>query len=113
MASSFGARALRSLRRRLLEHGAASLPKTWQRQYIVQRILATPPWADMSAVRALYREAQRLTAAGTPHVVDHEIPLNHPYVCGLHIAENMRVVPWATNAWKSNRWHPDQTEMNL
>ena len=65
---------------------------------------AMPPWADRSAIRAMYREAKRLTKlTGEMHVVDHIAPLDGKIVCGLHIAQNMRVIHWRDNAKKS--WH--------
>ena len=42
---SFGCRPLRAMRARLLRAGRAVLPPSWNRQWIVRRILATPPWA--------------------------------------------------------------------
>ncbi|PQV51017.1 hypothetical protein [Paraburkholderia sp. BL21I4N1] len=65
---------------------------------------ATPPWADMEQIRALYREAARLTReTGELHVVDHIVPLAGKLVCGLHVHWNMRVLHWRENAVKS--WH--------
>lgn len=109
---SFGGRACRAIRERLLKHGVASLPKGWQRAWIVQRILATPPWADMAEIREVYREAAAKTRlTGEQHVVDHIVPLNHPRVCGLHVAWNLEAVPYARNARKSNYWCPEQSDL--
>jgi hypothetical protein len=109
-AGSFGARACRALRVRLLEHGRDSLPHSFATSnWIVQRILATPPWADMGAIRDVYREAERLTQlTGTPHQVDHIVPLNHPRVCGLHVDWNLRAIKAAPNMGKGNYWCPEQ-----
>lgn len=41
---SFGARACRSMRTKILDHGWSALPVSWRRKWMVQRILATPPW---------------------------------------------------------------------
>lgn len=64
----------------------------------------TPPWADLSAIRAIYAERERIEAAtGIPHHVDHIIPLRGTHVSGLHIAANLRVIPAAENLAKGNR----------
>jgi len=63
------------------------------------RILATPPWVDMRAISDVYQLARR-----TNGTVDHEVPLNHPRVCGLHVPWNLRVVPAKTNFSKGNAW---------
>jgi hypothetical protein len=73
----------------------------------------TPPWADMQAVRALKREAQRLTRlTGELYVVDHVVPLIGKFngihvVNGLHWEGNMRIVHWRENASKLNWEWPD------
>ena len=81
-----------------------------RRSYIVACVVAAVPWpGEREAIAALRDEARRLTlATGTRHVLDHIVPLCHPYVCGLHVSANLRPIPWAVNAYKSNRWSPDQ-----
>lgn len=64
----------------------------------------TPMWADLAAIRLIYLEAERVTAAtGTPHHVDHFIPLQGRSVCGLHCEANLRVVTKRENLEKSNK----------
>lgn len=68
---------------------------------------ALPSWADGAAIQAIYAEARRLTVeTGVPHHVDHEIPLVHPLVCGLHVEHNLRAIPGSMNRAKSNRFEP-------
>ncbi|WP_175982579.1 hypothetical protein [Caballeronia zhejiangensis] len=109
---SFGARACRAIRVRLLRDGLEALPKSWRRNWIAQRIIATPPWADMRLVRNVYDEAARLTwQTGIEHHVDHIVPLNHPRVCGLRVHYNLRALPAKVNGAKSNNWCPEQMEL--
>ena len=60
--------------------------------------LATPAWADMDAIRAIYAEAQRLGMH-----VDHIEPLRGRNVCGLHVANNLRLLAPLDNLKKGNR----------
>lgn len=108
-AGTFGARPCWSIRKRLLRDGEAALPRSWRRSWIIARIKATPPWADFVAIKAIYAEAQhRADTTGVPHEVDHEIPLQHPNICGLHVATNLVIRTAKQNSAKSNRWNPDQ-----
>lgn len=103
------------LRRRILSGNVPEwLERHPRKSYITAAVIQSPEWVDRSALRALRDEARRLTAAtGVRHVLDHIIPLNHPYVCGLHVPWNLRPVPWASNAAKGNKFSPDQLELPL
>ena len=69
---------------------------------------ATPSWADLTSVRAFYREAKRLTQeTGELHVVDHIVSKINPLVCGLHVSANLQVLHWRVNTQKANLWWPD------
>lgn len=69
-----------------------------------------PAWADQTAISSIYAEAVALTArTGIAHHVDHCIPLKGRLVSGLHVAENLRAVPWIDNLRKSNRHDPGET----
>jgi hypothetical protein len=85
---------------------ARSAAKTMR--YYARKLKATPCWADIRAIDAVYEEAARRTAAtGVPHHVDHIVPLQGREVCGLHVAWNLRVIPARDNRRKSNRLIPD------
>ena len=65
--------------------------------------LVTPKWADKNAIKEFYKEAKRLTKeTGIAYHVDHIVPLRHPLVCGLHVENNLRVIPYFENNQKSN-----------
>ena len=80
--------------------------------YIRQCVLSFPPWVDRKALRRLWEECRRLEVeTGIKHVLDHKVPLKHPYVCGLTVPWNLRVVPKTCNDSKGNKWHQDQYEL--
>lgn len=65
----------------------------------------TPPWADLSKIRAVYRAAQaKSLATGIQYHVDHEIPLRGKRVSGLHVENNLCLLPGSENISKGNRW---------
>ena len=63
---------------------------------------ATPPWVDRQEIKYIYT-----LAAERSLVVDHIVPLNHKLVCGLHVPENLRCIPMALNASKSNKFNQE------
>jgi hypothetical protein len=63
----------------------------------------TPAWANKEAIKDIYNEAKKLTLeTGIRYQVDHIIPVRHPLVCGLHVENNLRVLPADDNNQKSN-----------
>lgn len=81
-------------------------------QYLIACALSCAPWADRAELKALQREAKRITReTGVRHVVDHRIPVTHPRVCGLTVPLNMQIIHWRANAVKSNHWCPEQESL--
>ena len=60
---------------------------------------AQPLWANVDDILSVYQEAKYMGLE-----VDHEIPLNHPLVCGLHVWDNLQLLSRSENASKSNRF---------
>ncbi|MEX0827643.1 MAG: helix-turn-helix domain-containing protein [Haliea sp.] len=93
-----------------------SAPYNFQRrrEYYVQKALRStmrsrglcaPPWADRNAIREIYEEARRISReTGTAHHVDHVIPICGETVCGLHVPENMQILPASENIKKRNKF---------
>lgn len=71
------------------------------KRYLSALKRATPPWADMKAIKAVYAEAKRLGMT-----VDHYWPLRNAKFCGLHVETNLRIISMAENAKKKNK-RPD------
>lgn len=73
-----------------------------------------PAWADRKAMTHVYRTRARLKAeTGVRYSVDHVVPVNHPLVCGLHVHNNLQLLPLADNVRKSNNWWPDMWGQQL
>jgi hypothetical protein len=72
-----------------------------------QKLRATPPWANLDAIEAIYAEARRLTAeTGIEHHVDHIYPLKSKWTCGLHCEANLQILVGPENLSKSNQTWP-------
>ena len=94
----------RLLRRRNYERNkAAYIAANAARKAAKKRAL--PLWADLVTIRALYAEAEaKSLETGIQHHVDHIIPLKGKNVCGLHVENNLRVVPALINLRKHSRF---------
>lgn len=69
-----------------------------------EKLKAIPPWANLEEIKKFYKEAKILTkSTGQKHHVDHIIPLRGKEVSGLHVENNLRVIPSIENMVKSNK----------
>lgn len=73
---------------------------------------ALAPWADLTAIRAIYAEATRLTKeTGIRHEVDHIYPLQGETCCGLHVENNLQILTKTENIRKKNRMPEEYAAM--
>ena len=64
---------------------------------------ATPPWADLEAIKEFYTKREQLTKdTGVLHHVDHIVPLNGVEVRGLHCENNLQILTASENLSKYN-----------
>lgn len=79
----------------------AAAKTAYRRSMILQ---ATPPWANIDKIRAVYAEAARRTREdGVTYHVDHIEPLKGRYSRGLHVHWNLQILTAAENCRKSNK----------
>jgi uncharacterized Zn finger protein (UPF0148 family) len=65
---------------------------------------AVPLWADADITKSLYHLARIYTdALGNEIHVDHIVPLQSDFVCGLHWHGNLQLLPGLENRMKSNQ----------
>ncbi|NTF54936.1 hypothetical protein G6L12_08520 [Agrobacterium rhizogenes] len=72
------------------------------------KLMATPSWADLSEIKKIYEDCARITAeTGIKHHVDHIVPLQSKWVCGLHVQSNLQILIGTDNTRKHNKFWPD------
>jgi hypothetical protein len=80
------------------------------KRYMAQKQRAMPAWADDFLIQQFYdccTERNQLMTGGQRWHVDHIVPLNGKTVCGLHVQDNLQVIPGLLNLSKANRFWPD------
>ena len=65
------------------------------------KLQACPVWVDRAEIAEIYANCPE------GYHVDHEVPLNHPLVCGLHVPANLQYLPAFDNLSKGNRFDPE------
>lgn len=75
--------------------------------YYQRLAIQTPAWSDKEAIRAIYKKCEYLRGLGIDMVVDHVVPIRHPYVSGLHVPANLKIINRRVNEMKSNHYWPD------
>jgi hypothetical protein len=81
--------------------------RKWHAAYRARKLKATPLWFgeldDLVMTEAYDLISLREVATGFSWNVDHMFPLKGKNVCGLHIWNNVQVIPETVNKSKSNR----------
>jgi len=64
----------------------------------------TVPWADLDAIKVIYKDARDLSIlTGIQFHVDHILPIMGSKVSGFHIASNLQIMEAHENMRKGNR----------
>ena len=72
------------------------------------KLKAVPSWVELATLSRIYEEARQLSQdTGIQHHVDHIVPLQSKFVCGLHCQANLQIITAEENRRKNNRWWPD------
>ena len=84
-------------------------PRAWNAKRWAAKMQRIPKWLtadDFRVIELFYEAATCFTReTGVRYAVDHYYPLQGKTVSGLHVPQNLRVIPAAQNARKGNR-HP-------
>lgn len=69
---------------------------------------ATPQWFNKEEVKYIYEIAKEKNLE-----VDHMVPLNSRFVCGLHVQDNLRCISKELNRMKRNIYWPDMWDYSI
>ena len=77
-------------------------------KYRAKKLKATATWSNQEVIKEFYKTAQRVSSCtGILHAVDHYYPLQGEICCGLHVENNLQVIPATENNSKSNKMPED------
>jgi hypothetical protein len=76
-------------------------------RYRAKKLRAQPVWAKQDHIRGMYELCALFRSAGLDLHVDHIVPLQSKYVCGLHVENNLQLLHSTENVVKNNRTWPD------
>ena len=83
----------------------------WDANRAAREKKATPKWANSFYIAEAYslRIIREFMTNKKWHV-DHIVPISSDIVCGLHVEQNLQVIPASLNQRKSNRYWPDMPD---
>lgn len=97
--------------RRAYRASRPEMVRQWDANRRAQELKATPAWANEFFISEAYHLARlREKMCGGKWHVDHIVPLQSKLVCGLHVEQNLQVIPQTVNQSKSNRYWPDMPD---
>ena len=100
----------RAIRREAVKRYSANWPDKiahFEQRRRAAKLQAQPKWANEGDIQAVFSLARAMRdGSGFKYHVDHIIPLQHDLVCGLHVANNLRVVCADDNLRKHNKFVP-------
>lgn len=73
------------------------------------KLKATPDWANAESIKSIYAMSKLLDELNpfVKHHVDHIVPLNNKFVCGLHVEHNLQILSAKENLSKSSKFNPN------
>ena len=81
--------------------------------YRASKLNATPDWltgTHKAHIKRTYALATLMTeATGVPYHVDHIVPLQGEFICGLHVPWNLQALRADLNMSKSNKYEDDSS----
>jgi len=79
-----------------------------------KRLKRAPKWANLKKIERIYMLAQWASRfTNEPLEVDHIIPLQGEMVSGLHVEDNLQIIPRSENRRKKNKWESESwTNLN-
>ena len=90
------------------QHGRNYKKAAQRAKKVAKERSALAPWANLFFIEEAYHlAALRTKMLGFKWEVDHIVPMSNDIVCGLHVENNLHVVPATHNRKKSNWWWPD------
>jgi len=81
--------------------------KAINRRLISQK--QTPVWNNKVIMLNIYKKAKTLREQGKNVSVDHVIPLQGKFVTGLHVHNNLKIIPAGLNSAKKNKFKTFQS----
>lgn len=105
-----------SIWRKCLKSESVDPNLTRSQRYRAILKLATPRWADITAIEQIYAEREKLNQRYpdiAPFHVDHIVPICGEYVCGLHVPANLRLISATEKITKQNFLCEEYIDNNL
>ena len=76
-------------------------------RYRSAKLQRTVAWSNSRAMKKIYQECRTITLrTGIDHHVDHIVPLQGKNVSGLHVENNLQIIPATDNLIKNNSFTP-------